>query len=77
MTITVTPFIHHTVDMQPKFALGQRIDAGGRLIQKQDIRLMHQGAGECHALSETQRQRIRRLAQDRREAERPAACRRF
>ena len=38
------------IDALPEFAPRERIDARSRFIQKQDIRFMHQGAGQCQTL---------------------------
>ena len=45
------------------------VDAGSRFVEEQDIRFVHQRAGQRRALFEAERQRVRRLIEDRREVE--------
>ena len=44
------------VDVRPELAARQRIDAGGRLVEKQHRRLVHHRAGQGQPLLEPQRQ---------------------
>ncbi|MNT20537.1 hypothetical protein D3C72_1558490 [compost metagenome] len=49
-------FLHHAVNVQPELTAGEGIDAGGRFIEKQNIRLVHQGAGQRQPLFKSERQ---------------------
>ena len=46
----------------PQQAARHRIDAGGRLVEEQQLRLVHQRAGQRQALLETARQAAGQLA---------------
>ena len=48
---------HHRVDEAPELAAGQRVDAGGRFVEKQHRRLVHDRAGQGEPLLEAERQR--------------------
>ena len=44
------------VDVRPEFAPGQRIDAGGGLVEKKHLRVVHDGAGQGQPLLVAERQ---------------------
>ena len=48
--------LDHGVDVRPELAPRQRVHAGGRLVEEQHRRVVHDRAGQGQALLETQRQ---------------------
>ena len=50
VTMTVTPSSGERRDAPPEFAPRQRIGAAGRLVEKQDLRLVHQRGGHRQPL---------------------------
>src|ERR1019366_9965940 len=50
----------HTVDQLPELAARERVDAGGRLVEDQEIRIVDEGAAKPELLPHTTRQFLRR-----------------
>ena len=57
------------VDAPPELAPRQRIHAGRRFVEEQDLGLVHQRAGECEPLLEAERKIARRGVEHRGETE--------
>ena len=57
--------------MRPELAPRERIDAGGRLVEEQDLGLVHDGAGQRQALLEAAAAARRRCLHERLEVEAP------
>ncbi len=58
----------HPIDQFPELAARQRVDAGGRLVEDQEIRVMDQRTAKPELLPHATRQLLRRAAGERREA---------
>ena len=64
------PALDQGIDVRPELAAGQRVDAGGRLVEKQHVRLVHDRAGQREPLLEPQWQRAGVVVEIRLKAER-------
>ena len=69
VTSTVTPAFRQRIDALPEFAPGQRIDAGGGFVEKQDVRFVHQRTGQRQTLLVAERQVARGGVEHRAEIE--------